>query len=82
MKMLNTRFFKVAIWALCLFQIGLLSAQQVNNSEDGLSDKMAQTLADNYKFNVVVIVLITIFLGVVIYINRLDKRITKLESQK
>jgi hypothetical protein len=60
----------------------LLSAQEVKNNKVEVSDQMADVLAGNYKFNVVATVLIIIFLGAIIYINRLDTRITKIENQK
>ncbi len=41
---------------------------------------MADTLRSNGKIYVVVAVLLTIFLGIIIYLVRLDKKITNLEK--
>jgi hypothetical protein len=41
---------------------------------------MADTLRSNGKIYVVVAVLVTIFLGIIIYLVRLDKKITALEK--
>lgn len=42
--------------------------------------QMADTLRDNGKIYVVVAVLLTIFAGIIFYLVRLDKKITKLEK--
>ena len=42
--------------------------------------EMADTLRDNGKIYVVVAVLLTIFAGIIFYLVRLDRKITKLEK--
>ena len=82
MKQLRTIIYKAIYIGLFMLNTTLLSAQEVKNNKVEVSDQMADVLAGNYKFNVVATVLIIIFLGAIIYINRLDKRITKIENQK
>ena len=82
MKQFRTIIYKTIYIGLFMFNTTLLSAQEVKNNKVEVSDQMADVLAGNYKFNVVATVLIIIFLGAIIYINRLDKRITKIENQK
>lgn len=82
MKQLRTIIYKTIYIGLFMFNTTLLSAQEINNNKVEVSDQMAEVLAGNFKFNVVATVLIIIFLGAIIYINRLDKRITKIENQK
>lgn len=82
MKQLRTIIYKAIYIGLFMLNTTLLSAQEVKNYKVEVTDQMADALAGNYKFNVVATVLIIIFLGTVIYINRLDKRITKIENQK
>lgn len=82
MKQLRTIIYKTIYIGLFMFNTAFLSAQEVKNNKVEVSDQMADVLAGNYKFNVVATVIIIIFLGAVIYINRLDKRITKIENQK
>ena len=82
MKQLRTIIYKAIYIGLFMLNTTLLSAQEVKNNKVEVSDQMANVLAGNYKFNVVATVLIIIFLGAIIYINRLDKRITKIENQK
>ena len=82
MKQLRTIIYKTIYIGLFMFNTTLLLAQEINNNKVEVSDQMAEVLAGNFKFNVVATVLIIIFLGAIIYINRLDKRITKIENQK
>lgn len=42
---------------------------------------MADTMRSNGKIYVVVAVIVTIFAGIVIYLVRLDRKLTKLEQQ-
>lgn len=44
------------------------------------SPEMADTMRSNGKIYVVVLVLATIFVGIIVYLVRLDKKITKLEK--
>jgi len=82
MKQLRTIIYKTIYIGLFMLNTAFLSAQEVKNNKVEVTDQMADVLAGNYKFNVVATVLIIIFLGAIIYINRLDKRITKIENQK
>ncbi len=82
MKQLRTIIYKTIYIGLFMLNTACLSAQEVKNNKVEVTDQMADVLAGNYKFNVVATVLIIIFLGAIIYINRLDKRITKIENQK
>ena len=43
---------------------------------------MADEMRSNGKIYVVVAVLVTIFLGIIFYLIRLDRKITKLEKEK
>lgn len=46
------------------------------------SDKAAKLLANNAKFNVVIAVLSIIFIGIVIYLVKLDRKVSKLEKNQ
>lgn len=60
-----------------LFFITLISmAQQPSGSVD-----MADTFRSNGKIYVVVAVILTIFAGIIIYLIRLDRKVTKLEKE-
>jgi uncharacterized transporter YbjL len=43
--------------------------------------EMADTMRSNGKIYVVVAVILTIFAGIILYLVRLDRKITKLEKQ-
>jgi hypothetical protein len=58
---------------LLLLSATLLQAQ-------GRNVEMADTLRSNGKIYVVVAVVLTIFLGIIFYLIRLDKKIAKLEN--
>lgn len=51
------------------------------NSENGVSDAAKEMLRGNAKFNVVATVLVLIFIGIIAYLLRLDRKMTKLEKQ-
>ena len=61
------RFFLLFVSLICS---GVLFAQN-----------MADEMRSNGKIYVVVAVLVTIFIGIVIYLVRLDKKISKLENE-
>lgn len=44
--------------------------------------KMADTMRDNGKIYVVIAVMLTILIGIALYLVRLDRKITKLENNK
>lgn len=58
----------------CLLAFCLFSAAQMPEVE------MADTLRSNGKIYVVVAVIVTIFAGIVLYLLRLDRKLTKLEK--
>lgn len=47
-----------------------------------ITDNAAKMLANNAKFNVVIAVLSIIFLGIVFYLVKLDRKVSKLERNK
>jgi len=52
----------------------------VSNANE-VSDAATNMLRGNAKFNVVATVLVLIFIGIVLYLIRLDRKMTKLEKQ-
>jgi hypothetical protein len=63
--------------ALLVFITLLLSViVQAQNTEPAMADQMRS----NGKIYVVVLVLATIFAGIILYLVRLDRKITKLEK--
>ncbi len=48
---------------------------------NAVSDAATNMLRGNAKFNVVATVLVLIFIGIVLYLFRLDRKMTKLEKQ-
>jgi CcmD family protein len=51
------------------------------NNENGVSESAKEMLRGNAKFNVVATVLVLIFIGIVVYLLRLDRKMSKLEKQ-
>ena len=64
---------------LVLLFTSLLSQAQQQNTETGPVNEM---LRSNGKIYVVVVVLVIIFIGIILYLIRLDRKITKLEHQQ
>ena len=62
------------ILSLSLLLPSLLALAQENHVE------MADTMRSNGKIYVVVAVIVTIFTGIIIYLVRLDRKISKLEK--
>jgi hypothetical protein len=60
-----------------LFINFLSNAQKTTDTVD-----MADTMRSNGKIYVVVAVILTIFAGIIIYLIRLDKKMTKLEKNQ
>ena len=58
----------------CLMMSLLLAAQEKTNVE------MADTMRSNGKIYVVVAVILTIFAGIIIYLVRLDRKLSRLEK--
>ena len=65
---------KRTLLALPLFLFALLAAAQRPQVE------MADTMRSNGKIYVVVAVILTIFAGIILYLVRLDRKVTKLEK--
>jgi hypothetical protein len=63
------------ILSLFLLLINLFAFAQNQNVE------MADTFRSNGKIYVVVAVILTIFAGIIIYLIRLDRKLTKLEKE-
>lgn len=62
---------------LCSFLFSLALLAQEKNSVE-----MADELRSNGKIYVVVAVLLLIFLGIILYLVRLDRKIARLEKEK
>jgi hypothetical protein len=65
---------KLLLSLFLLFQLVMLSAQERNV-------EMADTFRSNGKIYVVVAVILTILAGIVIYLIRLDRKISRLEKK-
>ncbi len=63
-----------------LFCLAVL-LQLVTWAQDTDHVEMADTMRQNGKIYVVVAVILTIFAGIIIYLVRLDRKITKLEKE-
>jgi CcmD family protein len=64
------------------FQKFLIAGSSVSqNNENGVSESAKEMLRGNAKFNVVATVLVLIFIGIVVYLLRLDCKMSKLEKQ-
>jgi CcmD family protein len=63
-------------------QTFLIAGSSVSqNNENRVSESAKEMLRGNAKFNVVATVLVLIFLGIVVYLLRLDRKMSKLEKQ-
>jgi len=51
------------------------------NNANGVSEAAKEMLRGNAKFNVVATVLVLIFVGIIAYLLRLDRKMSKLEKQ-
>lgn len=58
----------------------LLLTQTFSRAQEG-AVAMADGLRSNGKIYVVVAVILTIFIGIIVYLVRLDRKITKMEKQ-
>ncbi|HEU4551950.1 MAG TPA: CcmD family protein [Chitinophaga sp.] len=76
--MINRRTSYFLFTLVLLFTSMLAKAQQ-QNTETGPVNEM---LRSNGKIYVVVAVLVIIFIGIILYLIRLDRKITKLEHQQ
>ena len=68
---------KLFVVTALLFINFLSQAQETTDTVD-----MADTMRSNGKIYVVVAVILTIFAGIIIYLIRLDKKMTKLEKHQ
>lgn len=63
--------------------IGLfLSALITYGQDDGNKVEMADTMRSNGRIYVVVAVVVVILIGLILYLVRLDRKITRLENEK
>jgi hypothetical protein len=62
--------------------IPLLAALTVQGQEKAGNVEMAETMRSNGKIYVVVAVCLTILIGLILYVIRLDRKISKLEKEK
>lgn len=69
-RKMHNNLYKIMAWCLVLL-----------NTEFTQAQGFAEVLAGNTKFNVVAVVLTVIFIGIVIYLIRLDNKIKKLERK-
>ena len=68
---------KISVLIIFLFINFLSHAQEATDTVD-----MADTMRSNGKIYVVVAVILAIFAGIIIYLIRLDKKMTKLEKNQ
>ena len=68
---------KISVLIIFLFINFLSQAQEATDTVD-----MADTMRSNGKIYVVVAVILAIFAGIIIYLIRLDKKMTKLEKNQ
>jgi CcmD family protein len=59
----------------------LIAGETAVSGTNAVSDAATNMLRGNAKFNVVATVLVLIFIGIVLYLIRLDRKMTKLEKQ-
>ena len=59
----------------------LIAGDSSVSNANAVSDVATNMLRGNAKFNVVATVLVLIFIGIVLYLIRLDRKMTKLEKQ-
>jgi CcmD family protein len=59
----------------------LIAGDSSVSGANAVSDAATNMLRGNAKFNVVATVLVLIFIGIVLYLIRLDRKMTKLEKQ-
>jgi CcmD family protein len=73
---------KAIIFTISLSSINfLIASDSPVSGANAVSDAATNMLRGNAKFNVVATVLVLIFIGIVLYLFRLDRKMTKLEKQ-
>lgn len=65
-----------------LLSIALLFATYLSNAQDPNTVEMADVLHQNGKIYLVVLVLLTIFAGIIFLLVRIERKLNKLEKQK
>ena len=60
----------------------LLIPGLIMQAQDGQQAEMADTMRSNGRIYVVVAVVVLILIGLILYLVRLDKKITKMEKEK
>lgn len=79
MKKMNK--LKMFILMICLSaQTSLFAGENASSSTNTISDAAKDMLRGNAKFNVVATVLVLIFIGIIFYLIRLDRKMSKLEK--
>ncbi|HEY0678666.1 MAG TPA: CcmD family protein [Chitinophagaceae bacterium] len=74
MKKITSLFFLICVFLVATAQVGDTGTEQ--------APEMADALRSSGKIYVVVAVVVTILLGLFIYLFRLDRKISKLEKGK
>lgn len=62
--------------------LSLLMFSIITNAQDGKKPEMADLMRSNGRIYVVVAVMLTILIGLVLYVVRLDRKISKIEKEK
>jgi uncharacterized membrane protein len=74
MNKIALRFAFLTMFALCVFGL------QAQDAGQG-SVEMADTMRQNGKIYVVIAVILTILAGLIAYVVRIDRKVTKLEKE-
>jgi hypothetical protein len=72
------KFIRSSLFILPALLLGLLVRAQ--GAADGDKVEMADTLRSNGKIYIVVAVVVTILLGLILYVARLDRKIGRMEK--
>lgn len=80
MKIMNK--LNIIVLTISLSCLNLLKAgESAVATSSSISDEATNMFRGNAKFNVVASVLVLIFVGIVFYLIRLDRKMSKLEKQ-
>ena len=74
------KFIRYSLFILPTLLLGL--AVRAQSGGDGDKVEMADTLRSNGKIYIVVAVVVTILLGLILYVSRLDRKISRMEKEK
>lgn len=72
------KFIRSSLFILPALLLGLISRAQ--GAADGDKVEMADTLRSNGKIYIVVAVVVTILLGLILYVMSLDRKISRMEK--